>query len=107
MGHVRACQAGCVHVTYGDMTLNFPDREAFLQFTSYVCLLAAGNTEENVCVRHRWIVLCFHHSALREFAEMLDTAREALTADAPRSTSLLTGANGVTLRHWQRAALRH
>ena len=78
-GVARVCPSGCVHVTYGLVTLDFRGRAEFEQLVSAVSgkqalLPQAGRVD----VEYRHATLHFTQEEFRQFAGMVTQAAEQL-----------------------------
>lgn len=91
-GLVRICDGGCVHVTYGAVTLDFHLRE---HFEVLLCQLQRQPAEPTgrMHLRHGHALLTFTAAEYQDFAAMVREAGESLIRlDAVRK--LLVGVGG-------------
>jgi hypothetical protein len=78
IGHVRACDAGCIHATLGEVTLNFSNRAALLRFTEYLRDIRQNARTEEIHIRYRWIILCLDLEMTDEMLRLFTAASDAL-----------------------------
>lgn len=93
-GLVRMCHSGCIHLTYGCVTLDFHCRQFFDALLEAVTE-ADRDSGEPIRVRHGQALLCYSPDEFLEFAQLvtdagrelhqLDAVRRLLQDEAPRS----------------------
>lgn len=74
-GMVRLCHSGCLHVTFGYVTLDFHRRSDF----DHLCHLVLTSTEEGtVCLKHGHACMCFSPDDFEDFRLLISDAFEEL-----------------------------
>lgn len=79
LGHVRLCRAGCVHLSYGRVTLHFESEDAFEGMAELVADEERGRElDEGLSMSYQWfsVDLDPHHS--HGFAALVADAAAAI-----------------------------
>lgn len=76
-GLVRMCPSGCIHVTYGAVTLDFHAREHFDVLVE-VLRTHSLQPEVNIRLRHGHAMLSFLAAEFLEFSELVMRANQEL-----------------------------
>ena len=76
-GLIRQCHSGCIHVTFGCVTLDFHEPQFYAALVEAV-RSRAGALETGVQVRHGNAVLCLSCEEFAEFGELVNRAEREL-----------------------------
>lgn len=78
-GHVRLCRSGCVHVTYGQVTLHFESEDAFEGMAEMVAQEEANRTgDEGLSMSYQWFSVDLDPQHSHGFAAMIAEAAAAI-----------------------------
>lgn len=78
-GHVRLCRVGCVHVTFGRVTLHFESEDAFEGMAELVAAEEQGREPgEGLSVSYQWFSVDLDPFHSRAFAELVAKAADTI-----------------------------
>lgn len=78
-GHVRLCRVGCVHVTYGRVTLHFESEDAFEGMAELVALEEKGREPgEGLSMSYQWFSVDLDPAHSQSFAALVAHAADAI-----------------------------
>lgn len=78
-GHVRLCRAGCVHVTFGLVTLHFESSDAFEGMAELVAAEeTARRPDEGLSVTYHWFSIDLDAGRSHAFASLVASAAFAV-----------------------------